>query len=113
MSKIKICGISRLQDADALNTALPDYAGFGVARSRRPVSPETAKQLRERLDSRIQTVGVFVNAETDVVAQICGSGVIGFVQLHGDEDAAYIAQLKQSICVPVIKAVRVQSARQI
>ncbi len=112
-TKIKICGLSRSQDIEAVNAALPDFIGFVFAESRRRVSEEQARSLKATLDARIAAVGVFVNAPAEQVARLCEEGVIDIAQLHGDEDVAYIARLKQLTGAPVIKAVRVQSAADI
>lgn len=113
MSKIKICGLSRRDDIDAVNDALPDYIGFVFAPSPRQVSMSQAAELKQALDSRIQAVGVFVDADIADIAMLVRSGVIDTVQLHGSEDAIYIRNLKEAVPVPVIKAVRVQSAKKI
>jgi phosphoribosylanthranilate isomerase len=111
--RIKICGLTRMADIDAVNAALPDFVGFVFADSRRKVGSGEAAALRKRLDARIRAVGVFVDAEPGIVVRLCKSGVIDLVQLHGDEDAAYIAKLKNDTDCPVIKAVRVQSPAQV
>lgn len=113
MSKIKICGLSRLQDIDAVNEALPDYIGFVFAPSPRQVGTMQASALKKTLDRRIQAVGVFVDADIDKVTALALDGVIDMIQLHGHEDALYIRKLKRAVSVPVIKAVRVQCAEQI
>ena len=113
MSKIKICGLSRLQDIDAVNEALPDYIGFVFAPSPRQVGTMQASALKKTLDRRIQAVGVFVDADIDKVAALALDGVIDMIQLHGHEDALYIRKLKRAVSVPVIKAVRVKRAEQI
>ena len=105
MSKVKICGLRRMEDIAAVNNALPDYIGFVFAPSRRRVDERTASMLKERLDTRIMTVGVFVNEKAEAVADLHRSGVIDLVQLHGDEDAGYIARLKGLCDCPVIKAI--------
>ncbi len=105
MSKVKICGLRRAEDIDAVNRALPDYIGFVFAPSRRRVDMATAAALKEKLDKRIAAVGVFVNEETDTIISIYRAGIIDAVQLHGDEDDAVIRRLKKSC--PVIKAVGV------
>ena len=107
MSKVKICGLSRTEDITAVNDALPDYIGFVFARSRRQVDGKTAAALRDRLDHRIKTVGVFVNGEIETVAGLYQSGAIDLAQLHGDEDDGYIATLKKVCGCPVVKAVGV------
>ena len=55
----------------------------------------------------------FVNAKIDEIISLYQGGVIDLAQLHGDEDAAYIAMLQDKTPVPVIKAIRVQSAYQV
>ncbi len=113
MSKIKICGLSRLQDIDAVNEALPDYIGFVFAPSPRQICTMQASALKKTLDRRIQAVGVFVDADIDKVTALALDGIIDMIQLHGHEDALYIRKLKRAVSVPVIKAVRVQCAEQI
>lgn len=113
MTNIKICGLFREQDIEYVNEALPDYIGFVFAQSRRNVTPAQAERLKVMLDKRIKAVGVFVNADISDVAALALSGVIDLVQLHGDEDAAYIEQLQSRISAPVIKALRARSAAQI
>lgn len=116
--KIKICGLSRFRDILAVNAAMPDYIGFVFAKSSRRVTADKARQLKRELDSRILSVGVFVNAPMKEILDLTkegagGEGTIDMIQLHGDEDKDYIRQLKSFTHVPVIKAVRVQSGEQI
>jgi phosphoribosylanthranilate isomerase len=99
-----------MADVDAVNCALPDFAGFVFAASRRQVDAITAARLRERLDDRIQAVGVFVNQPAEFVADLCRDGVIDVAQLHGDEDGSYIAWLRARCGCPVIKTVGVADA---
>ncbi len=106
MTKIKICGLSRIQDIEAVNSALPDYIGFVFAKSRRQVDNDTAAMLKRALDTRIKAVGVFVNEEITKIQELCRSGIIDMVQLHGDEDNGYIKSLRGAVNVPIIKGVR-------
>ena len=108
-TQIKICGLFREADIDAVNEAYPEFAGFVFARSRRQVTPEYAYKLRKRLLPGITPVGVFVNAPIDWVATLMKSNVIKIAQLHGQEDEDYIKKLKAMVKLPVIKAVRVDS----
>ncbi|MDR1816565.1 MAG: phosphoribosylanthranilate isomerase [Clostridiales Family XIII bacterium] len=110
--KIKICGLSRPEDVDAVNAARPDYIGFVFAPgSRRRVTPEQAAALRARLDAGIVPVGVFVDAEVDEIAALVAAGTIEAVQLHGREDAAYVRVLRDLLPegTAVIKAMRLDS----
>lgn len=107
MSKVKICGLSRTEDIIAVNAALPDYAGFVFAASRRHVDENTAAKLKKNLDRRIEAVGVFVNEDIEKVARLYEEGIIDLVQLHGDEDAEYIRTLKKNCGCKVIKTVSI------
>ena len=95
MTKIKLCGLSRSGDIDAANALLPDFIGFVFApKSRRYVSPETAAELKKRLDPAVRAVGVFVNETPERVAALLAEGTIDIAQLHGAEDEAYIAHFR-------------------
>lgn len=96
MTKIKICGLSRPEDVEYVNAALPDFAGFVIdfPKSRRNVTPAGAHGLSRRLDRRICPVGVFVDEDVDTVADLYFSGAIRAAQLHGGEDEGYIAALR-------------------
>ena len=107
MTKIKICGLSRKEDIDAVNIALPDYAGFVFAPSKRRIGATLAEELKNRLDRRIEAVGVFVNEEPEAIAEIYKSGIIDMAQLHGDECDEYVKRLKGLCGCRVIKAVGV------
>ncbi len=110
MSKIKICGLFRPEDIAAVNKAKPDYAGFVFAPSRRQVSPDHAARLIAQLDPSILPVGVFVNESPAAVARIAARAGLRVLQLHGEEDAAYLAQLRSLTDCEVWKAVRVKDA---
>ncbi|HEX2925707.1 MAG TPA: phosphoribosylanthranilate isomerase [Ruminiclostridium sp.] len=114
-TKIKICGLSRIQDIEYVNDALPDFIGFVFAQSRRQVKPEAAGELKAALDNRIKAVGVFVNEDTAFIKDLCHHGIIDYIQLHGDESNEYIANLKLQLerancSKPIIKAVRVKDS---
>ncbi|MGN0679970.1 MAG: phosphoribosylanthranilate isomerase [Oscillospiraceae bacterium] len=113
--KIKLCGMFRECDIDFANEAKPDYIGFvmGFPKSHRNVSPEFAGCLKKRLSPDIKTVGVFVNAPIEMVANTATSGIIDLIQLHGSEDDVYITKLREKTSAPIIKAVKVRSAEDI
>lgn len=115
-TKIKICGLTRQQDIEYCNEALPDFIGFVFAKSRRQVSFKTAEKLKTSLDSRIKAVGVFVNEDIEHIKSLCSQDIIDYIQLHGDEENSYIVSLKEQLsssgCLkPIIKAVRVKDAQ--
>lgn len=99
MTKIKICGLKRIEDIEAANALRPDYIGFVFADfSHRYVDKETAAKLKQKLSTEIKAVGVFVNENVSFVAELLNDGVIDIAQLHGDEDNIYIEELRRLIC---------------
>lgn len=109
--KIKICGLSRPADIEAVNAARPDCCGFvvNVPKSRRNVSPDTLRALRAGLADGITAVGVFVDEDVQTVAGLLESGAIDAAQLHGHEDAAYIAALRARTSRPIWQAFQVRT----
>jgi phosphoribosylanthranilate isomerase len=103
--KIKICGLSRVRDILAVNACKPDYAGFVLAPSRRRVSVDTLCELRGMLENAVSAVGVFADETPENAAALLNRGVIDIAQLHGSEDAQYIARLRKLTDKPIIKAV--------
>lgn len=114
MTKIKICGLKRTEDISYVNELLPDFAGFVFAKSSRQVDAKKAAELKKQLSPKIKAVGVFVNAEPEFIAELYQQQILDLAQLHGDETADYIHRLKNLYpSLPLIKAVRVQSTKQI
>ena len=114
-TRIKICGLTRPEDIQAVNQAKPDFAGFIVEfpKSRRNVTVEQLKAFREELDDSILPVGVFVNAPVELPAQLLNEGTIALAQLHGQEDENYIRQLKTMTDQLLIKAFSIKTAEDI
>ncbi|MBR1810932.1 MAG: phosphoribosylanthranilate isomerase [Clostridia bacterium] len=109
--KIKICGLRRQSDIEAVNTYLPDYIGFVFVKDRkRYIAPETAAALRRRLTPRITPVGVFLDNSTEEILTCVDCGAIEIIQLHGSEDDAFIAQLRKKTDKKIIKAFKINSA---
>lgn len=112
--KIKICGLFRNQDTEYVNTAKPDYIGFVFAESRRKVTPEKALELKKNLNPEIKSVGVFVNQNKSLIAELVRNKIIDIIQLHGSEDNTYISELRELTGnTPIIKAVSVKSTEDI
>ena len=95
MVKIKICGIKRLEDIEMVNRYKPDYIGFVFADSKRKVSHDLAKELKDNLDSDIISVGVFVDSPQEEILGLFEDGIIEVAQLHGSESEQYILDLKK------------------
>ncbi len=117
--KIKICGLKRKEDVDYVNQAVPDWVGFVFAGTKRRIDYETAKTLKQHLHPQIIVVGVFVNADMSFIVRLVTDGILDMIQLHGDEDEAYILELRSRLAEygkknsPVIKAVRVRMEEEI
>lgn len=111
MTKIKLCGLTRPEDIAAANALQPEYIGFVfAAKSKRVVCREMAAALKAQLSPKIQAVGVFVNEAPETVADLLNTGIIDLAQLHGQEDDAYIAQLRKLTNKPLIQAFRITDA---
>lgn len=114
MTKIKLCGLKRVCDIEWANELQPDYVGFVFARqSKRYVTGKEAEKLRAMLHKPVKAVGVFVNEEPEVIAALTRQRTIDMVQLHGNEDEAYLRRLRGMTGVPVIQAFRVKTREDI
>ncbi len=106
-TKIKICGITNIEDALFAANAGADALGFVFyPKSPRNVAPEVVKEIVAALPPFVTTVGLFVNAPAETIRQTMLATGLDRVQLHGDESP-------QDCCLPpyrVVKAVRVKDA---
>lgn len=105
MTKIKICGITNLEDALLAADLGVDALGFIFAKSPRQITPAKVLEISRKLPPFISRVGVFVDAfpeNINSVADICGLDII---QLHGSESPEQIQRFKKK----VIKAFRIKS----
>lgn len=114
MTKVKICGMRREEDISFANELRPDMVGFVFWKpSKRYVSAEEASILRSKLDNGITPVGVFVDENPRVVADIANDGIVDIVQLHGAEDEEYIHGLRRLTGVPIIRTFCVKTERDL
>lgn len=114
MTRIKICGLTRQEDIEAVNRFLPDYVGFVFAPGRRQVTGEQAADLRRMLRKEICPVGVFVNEPEDVMVRLAEQGIIRMIQLHGQETPELVERLHDRLpSVPVIRAVRMEPGHRL
>ena len=106
MTRVKVCGITNLEDALAALDAGADLLGFNFyARSPRYVTPAEARKIIERLPEGTSCVGVFVNEPSPAdVERIAREAGLGTVQLHGDETPEFCQELRG---LSTIKALRV------
>ncbi len=109
MLLVKICGITRLDDAEAAVAAGARALGFVFwPGSPRFIDPHRARAIVGALPAFVTSVGVFVNQPVDYVNAVASLVRLGAVQLHGDETPADAAGLVR----PVIKAIAVSSGVQ-
>ena len=92
-TRIKICGLTRLEDIDAVNELKPEYVGFVFAKSRRQITKEHAVTLRRYLDLE--------------------EGVIDLAQLHGNESEEYIHSLRFRTGGELIKAFSIKTREDV
>ena len=108
--KIKICGITRLEDALDSCELGADILGFNfVPASPRYLNPYTAREIIAALPPFVTAVGIFADEELSVVNDMSEFIRLDAVQLHGNEDARYCRAVKS----PVIKALRVAGAKDL
>lgn len=114
MTKIKLCGLTRPCDIEIANQLKPEYVGFVFAKnSRRYVTSDRAFELKKMLLPEIKTVGIFVREAPETVSGLLNEGILDMAQLHGGEDEAYIHCLRSLTDKPLMKAFRVDSAKDI
>lgn len=108
--KVKICGITRLGDAEAAVEAGAWAIGLNhSAESARRIDLEVAERIGAALQRRVEVAGVFVNAPIDDVVLAAERERLTLVQLHGEEGPSFCAEVKRRTGCRVIKAFRVRS----
>ncbi|MBP0019449.1 MAG: phosphoribosylanthranilate isomerase [Cyanobacteria bacterium SBLK] len=109
--RIKICGITKVDQGCAIANLGATALGFiCVETSPRYLSPEKIGEIVRALPSRVDKIGVFVNAEVDRIVTIASNAGLTGVQLHGDESPDFCRQLRsQLLTQEVIKALRVKA----
>lgn len=104
-TRVKICGITRIEDAMAAIEAGADALGFVFyAPSPRSVEVEQAAAIISELPAFVTTTALFVNAERELIDQVIRIAKIDLLQFHGDEDESFC----NSFCRPYIKALRMK-----
>ena len=113
-TKVKICGITNLEDALFAAQCGADALGFVFWKdSKRYIAPENAARIARGLPPFISKVGVFVNDSKDGIKRISEEVGLGCLQLHGDEEPEFCSSLSVEVALGVIKAIRVKDAGDI
>ena len=108
MTKVKICGITNLEDALVSAKFGADALGFNFyPKSPRYIKAEKVREIVEQLPTEILKVGVFVNESLDKIVKITETAKLDAIQLHGEETPAFVRELKAKTNLEIIKAFRV------
>lgn len=108
-TRIKICGLTRVEDLQAAVDAGADAVGFVFySKSPRYVAPDVAARLIAAVPPFITCVGLFVNAAPQEVAEVVALAPVSLLQFHGDETAAQCTAAAGAVNRPFIRAVRVK-----
>lgn len=113
-TKIKLCGLYRLEDIRYANESQPDYVGFiiGFSKSHRNIDFDQVALFKESLSENIKTVGVFVDAHIEQIVEV--APFLDVIQLHGEEDNHYIDSLRRYLPEKEIwKAFKIRSVRNL
>lgn len=109
MIKIKICGITRTEDALISIKYGANALGFVFAESKRKITAEQCVNILKRVPSIINTVGVFRNNSKDYIKEVLSICPLSTLQFHGDEDEEFCLSFNR----PVIKAFSVASSKDL
>jgi phosphoribosylanthranilate isomerase len=113
MPKVKICGITNIEDAAAAVQLGADLLGFNFyPKSPRFIEPKEAEKIIRKLPAFVDVVGLFINESSDHVRKISGDLMLNWVQLHGDESPGFCASL-DNMPAKVIKAIRIKDGKDI
>jgi len=108
MTKVKICGITNLEDALLSAKFGADALGFNFyPQSPRYISPEKACEIIEQLPKEILKVGVFVNESLEKICETATVAKLDVIQLHGEETPEFVREVKAKTNLEIIKAFRV------
>lgn len=111
---VKICGLSTPATVDAAVQAGARYVGFVFyPPSPRAVSVELAGQLARRLPTGVRSVGLFVEPSDDELDDTLSKVPLDLIQLHGGELPARVAEVRRSVSIPVMKAIRVATSEDV
>jgi phosphoribosylanthranilate isomerase len=112
MTKVKICGITNLDDALLAARLGADMLGFNFyEQSPRFVGLPTARDIAAKIPKSVFKVGVFVNMEASRIDEFVSMVGLDGIQIHGDEDDAFVSELRSKTHTKIIKACRITTDR--
>jgi phosphoribosylanthranilate isomerase len=109
---IKICGTTNLADAEMCVEAGADAVGFIFAESPRRADPQQSGEISRALPAEIEKIGVFVNEPVETIIDTVHAAALTGVQLHGDENPAYVKDLMRAAGSLHLKIIKTIHARQ-
>ena len=105
MLKVKICGITNLEDALHAVACGADALGFVFyEKSPRYISPKDAKEIIKQLPPFVERVGLFVNVDTKYINVVCKNASISCAQIHFEVEDSFLDEIE----VPTLRVVRVK-----
>lgn len=110
MTRVKICGLTRVEDALVADQEGADAVGLIFAPSPRQVTAHQAAQIERSLSPWITRVGVFVNPTMHEIERVLTKLRLDVLQLHGDETPEFADQVKAAFRLGVVKGIRVRDA---
>lgn len=118
MTRVKICGITNHEALFSVIENGADFVGFVFAEnSPRTLSSTQAAALWDSLSEQqqdsIRSVGLFVNPSIDQIHQVIDDIQLHMIQLHGNESPAFVSEVKNATDLPVIKALRIETAQDL
>jgi phosphoribosylanthranilate isomerase len=114
MTKVKVCGMTNLEDAE--HAASHGAWAIGLIHHRespRYVRPEVAEEIGAALKRRCEIAGVFVNSTLDEVIEKADRENLTLLQFHGEEGPSFCVEARRRTGAKVIKAMRIKSAADV
>ncbi|MFA6989594.1 MAG: phosphoribosylanthranilate isomerase [Candidatus Gastranaerophilaceae bacterium] len=113
-TKIKICGITRLEDALYAKEKGAWAIGFIFYKnSKRYIDPQKAGEISYIVNKDIEKIGVFVNCSKDEIVKISNTAKLTMIQLHGSEPPEFCREINLKTKLPVIKAFRIKAKKDL
>lgn len=108
-TKVKICGLTRLEDVNAAIQAGADAIGFVFyKKSKRYIAPAMAAKLIVNLPPFVSIVGLFVNPSVEDVSVVLNSIQLSLLQFHGNETSQQCAFIANTVKLPFLRAMHIK-----